>query len=91
MTLKAGMTVRTTKACSGLSADGAVDLPEGVKGTVLTLEGDLALVNVRETAASVYVRATLLAGCKGRPLKAESLARAIAERRPGAVDTSDAA
>lgn len=80
MAIKTGMTVRAVKACGALGAEGAVDLAEGAKGTVLSIEGDMVLVALRE-GGNVYVRADLLAGCKGRPLKAESLARALAAHR----------
>lgn len=81
MAIKTGMTVRTVKACGALGADGALDLAEGVKGTVLSIEGDTVLVALRDGCGNVYVRGDLLAGCKGRPLKAESLARALAAHR----------
>jgi hypothetical protein len=77
MSIKCGMTVRTVKACAILSAQGTEDLPEGAKGTVLAMEGDAALVTFREGQKG-YVQVSRLAGCKGRPLKAESLAAAMA-------------
>lgn len=88
MTIKIGMTVRTTKATGGLTRDGVEDVAEGVKGTVLTIEGDTALVS-RKEATPVYVKLSVLAGCKGRPLKAESLARALVAAKAPAVRLAD--
>lgn len=91
MTIKAGSSVRTTKSCSGLSAKGAEEVAEGTKGTVLKLEGGLVLVSLRESGAHVYLREGSLAATKGRPLKAESLALALAAHRPTSVEVETVA
>lgn len=78
MAIKVGMTVRTTRAVSGLGRESAVDLAEGTKGQVIAIDNDTALVH-RKGETAVFVELGALAGCKGRPMGAESITKALAE------------
>lgn len=80
MAIKVGMTVRTVRAVAGLAKDGAVDLAEGAKGTVLEIVDDTAFLS-RKDGEAVFVSLEALAGCKGRPMKAEGLAAALRKAR----------
>jgi len=65
--LKIGMTVTTVRACGALSESGSVDLAEGTKGRLLSVDGDVACVGLREGAGRVHLALDALRGCKGRP------------------------
>lgn len=66
--LKIGMTVATVRACGALAEGASVDLAEGTKGRLLSVDGDVACVELRgEGAGRVHVALDALRGCKGRP------------------------
>ncbi len=76
--IKIGMTVRAVVAVMVLGKDDSVvELAEGDKGTVLALDGSTAFLRLKDGRA-VFCETEKLAGCKGRPLTAEGIAKALA-------------
>lgn len=76
--IKIGMTVRVVAAVMALGKDDAVvELAEGDKGTVLALDGSTAFLRLKDGRA-VFCESEKLAGCKGRPLTAEGITKALA-------------
>lgn len=75
--IKIGMTVRVVAAVMAFGKDDAVELAEGDKGTVLALDGSTAFLRLKDGRA-VFCESEKLAGCKGRPLTAEGITKALA-------------
>lgn len=76
--IKIGMTVRAVVAVMALGKDDSVvELAEGDKGTVLALDGSTAFLRLKDGRA-VFCESEKLAGCKGRPLTAEGITKALA-------------
>ena len=72
------MTVRVVAAVMAFGKDDAVvELAEGDKGTVLALDGSTAFLRLKDGRA-VFCESEKLAGCKGRPLTAEGITKALA-------------
>lgn len=67
---KPGVTVVAVVACSGLGADGIVDLTEGQKGCLLSVDGETGRVELRQEGKQVvFVDLQHLRVSKGRPRK----------------------
>jgi len=65
---KPGVTVVAVVACSGLGADGIVDLAEGQKGCLLAVDGETGRVELRlEGKPVVFIDLKHLRTGKGRP------------------------
>lgn len=75
--IKIGMTVRVVAAVMAFGKDAVVELAEGDKGTVLALDGSTAFLRLKDGRA-VFCESEKLAGCKGRPLTAEGITKALA-------------
>jgi hypothetical protein len=70
--MKIGMHVATVRACGALAENGSVDLAEGTKGVLLSIDGDTAKVELcGEDAGTVYVALDTLKGLRGRPRHVE--------------------
>lgn len=64
---KPGVTVIAVVACSGLGSDGIVDLAEGQKGCLLSVDGETGRVELRDDKQVVFVDLNHLRVGKGRP------------------------
>lgn len=81
-TIKIGSSVRVVGRCSGLTADGAIDLNENDRGIFLSEDDGVARIALRDGGKHVFIKVQSIAATRGRPVKASTLASLLEGSSP---------